>query len=63
MTPTVAMSIPPSAGPAIMPTLPRKVLSAAAAGISPGSTSRGVIASSEGRCRPLRADMKAAAAT
>ena len=59
--PTVAISTPPSAGPAIMPTLPRNAWSAAAAGISSGSTSRGVIASSDGRCSPLRADMIAAA--
>jgi len=49
------------AGPTIIPTLPRSVPRAATAGSSSLSTSRGVIASSEGRCRPLSADIQPAA--
>ena len=54
-----AISAPPRAGPAIITTLPRKAASEARAGISSSSTSRGERASSEGRCRPVRADIQA----
>ena len=47
--PATDISTPPAAGPAIIPTVPRMVLMALAAGISSGLTSRGSIASSDGR--------------
>ena len=47
------------AGPAIMPTLPRSMVKDAAAGNSSRSTKRGVSASTDGRCSPVRADMYA----
>ncbi|MFT3776296.1 MAG: hypothetical protein QM820_63945 [Minicystis sp.] len=53
------MHTPPSAGPTMAPTLPRKPPSAAAAGSSSAVTSRGVMASSAGRWNPLTADISA----
>src|SRR3569832_2338086 len=51
------MATPPSAGPAIAPTLPRTAASAAADGRSSRSTRRGVIASRAGRWNPLMAEI------
>jgi hypothetical protein len=44
-----------------MPKLPRRVPRTATAGSSFLSTSRGVMASSDGRCNPLSADIQPAA--
>jgi len=52
------MHKPPSAGPAMVPTLPRSEASAAVAGSSSRATRRGAIASSVGRWKPLTADMR-----
>ena len=51
-SPSVAISTPASAGPAICAALPRKPSSAEAAGSSSRGTSRGSIASSGGRWSP-----------
>ena len=58
--PVVAMSAPPIAGPAIMPTVMLSDPTALAALSSSRGTSRGTIASSAGRCSPSSAAMTAA---
>src|SRR5262245_37084024 len=59
-SPVDAISSPPIAGPAIIPTLPRTTASDAAAGNSRFSTRRGSRDSIAGRRRPLTADIHAA---
>jgi hypothetical protein len=59
-SPIVAIRTPARAGPPIMPTVPRSESSALAAVSSSRSTSRGIIASSDGRWMPSRAAIAAA---
>ncbi len=54
-TPKAAISSPPSAGPRMLPTCQRNEFRAPAAASSSWATTRGMIASSDGRCRPSTA--------